>query len=616
VFPAFWPLAESGLLVRLGDEIDAPLSRRIAALTDALDAERLPGVVDLVPSYTTLTILLDPAMADTGEIAEAVRRCWEDVATAETPAAGRKIEIPVVYGGEFGPDLTDVARQTGLAPEDVIRRHSEATYLVGALGFAPGFAYLIGLPPELATPRRASPRKEVPPGSVGIGGGQTGIYALPTPGGWQLIGRTFERLFDPLHIGEETDNPFPLRMGDEVRFVARDSPPNLPSPPAPLPELGEGSSSAPGDHTGIAPTGKVEGRAVVEVVEPGLQTTVQDAGRPGYGRLGIAPGGAADRAAFRRANWLVGNGEDAAVLEIALVGPRLRFTGFDGERVIAVAGADLEATLNGRPVPLERAIAIRNRDELWFGPRRAGARAYLAVQGGFDVPLVLGSRSTDVTAGFGGLEGRALRAGDVLPFGDIAKAGSSVPPARRDRVMRRSGSWVFRFVAGPQADRFSLAAFSGAEWRVSASSNRVGIRLEGPAVNAAGGTDIISEGMTTGTIQITNEGKPIVMLPARATIGGYARIGTVIGADLDRLAQLAPGDGVRFREVSVDEARTLTLAANEETGDVDAGPDGLALAIGLVERIVAAGGAIEALEVEIGSAGFRLRTARQGDRQG
>lgn len=211
---AFWPLAESGLLVRLGETISAPLSRRIAALTAALEDERLPGVVDLVPSYTTLTILLDPAEADNEVVEAAVRRHWSEV--ADTPApAGRMIEIPVVYGGEHGPDLNVVARHTGLTPDEVVRRHSAASYLVGALGFSPGFAYLIGLPPELATPRRETPRKEVPPGSVGIGGAQTGIYSRPTPGGWHLIGRTSLRTFLP-----DSDPPLLVRPGDRVKFFA------------------------------------------------------------------------------------------------------------------------------------------------------------------------------------------------------------------------------------------------------------------------------------------------------------------------------------------------------------------------------------------------------------
>lgn len=593
----FWPLAEAGLLVRLGEAISAPLSRRIAALTDALETARLPGIVDLVPSYTTLTILLDPAMADVPVIEDAVRQCWANAAMTDGPAMGRRIEIPVVYGGEFGPDLDEVARHTGLPADEVIRRHSEATYLVGALGFAPGFAYLIGLPAELATPRRATPRREVPPGSVGIGGGQTGVYSLPTPGGWQLVGRTEATLFDPRLIEEASDSPFPLRMGDEVRFV-------------PVEALTPAVKST---TSGRRDTNR-DGVAHVVIVDPGLQTTVQDTGRPGYGRLGIPPGGAADRGALQRANWLVGNDDDAAVLEIALVGPRLRFAGLDGERLIAVTGAELAATLNGRRLPLATAVAARRGDEVRFGARMWGARAYLAVRGGFDLPLVLGSRSTDLTAGFGGLDGRALRAGDHLPLGEPRQETGTVSLPRRSRPNGAMHLRAIRFVAGPQADRLSLPALCNADWRVSASSNRVGIRLDGPGLKGVGGTDIISEGMTTGGIQITNEGRPIVMLPARATIGGYARIGTVIGADLDRLAQLAPGDAVRFREVSVAEARILTLADSDEAVEAASSVAGLELAIGLVEHMVR-NEALGELRVEVASTWFRLRAARPADRR-
>jgi KipI family sensor histidine kinase inhibitor len=218
-FPRAFPLAESGLLVTFGDDLSVPLSRRIAALTETLLALDHPGIVDLVPSYTTLTVLLDPEHADVDAIATVVRERWvAGSADTELPAA-RQVTIPVTYGGEDGPDLAAVASHTGLSADDVVRRHTAAGYLVAALGFAPGFAFLIGLPPELAVPRRAEPRTRVPPGSVGIGGAQTGVYALPTPGGWNLIGRTPRRLFDPAAAARGSD-PFTLHVGDEVRFEA------------------------------------------------------------------------------------------------------------------------------------------------------------------------------------------------------------------------------------------------------------------------------------------------------------------------------------------------------------------------------------------------------------
>ena len=212
--PTIRPLAESGLLIELGDAIDPAVTARVMALVAALDAAALPGVLDVVPSYTTILLSFDPEIAEPSELEAEVLRLAA-TATGETVAPGREVTIPVAYGGGFGPDLDEVAAHTGLAPAEVIARHAGAGYVVASMGFAPGFAFLIGLPPELATPRRASPRTRVPAGSVGIGGAQTGIYPSETPGGWRLIGRTPRRLF-----AIDRDEPFLLRPGDRVRFEA------------------------------------------------------------------------------------------------------------------------------------------------------------------------------------------------------------------------------------------------------------------------------------------------------------------------------------------------------------------------------------------------------------
>ena len=206
------PLAESGLLVELGETIDPALAARVMALAAAVDAAGLPGVLDVVPSYTTILLAFDPTVADPDALATEVRRLAAVATDREAPPR-RRMTIPVAYGGEHGPDLARVATRAGLAPEEVIARHAAAEYLVACMGFAPGFAFLVGLPPELATPRLADPRTRVPAGSVGIGGAQTGVYPLETPGGWNLIGRTPLRLFD---LGRA--EPFLLRPGDRVEF--------------------------------------------------------------------------------------------------------------------------------------------------------------------------------------------------------------------------------------------------------------------------------------------------------------------------------------------------------------------------------------------------------------
>lgn len=217
------PLGDNALVLELGSVIDEPTHRRVRAAWRALAAPPLPAVSELVPAYTSVTVFYDPwAAVQAGAPAQGITE-WLAAKLRERlknpPKTGkakpRVVEIPVCYGGEFGPDLGRVAAQARLTPEEVIRRHGQAEYLVHLIGFAPGFPYLGGLPPELQTPRHPKPRMTVPPGSVGIGGAQTGIYPLATPGGWNLIGRTPLRLFRPAE-----DPPVLLRAGDRVKFRA------------------------------------------------------------------------------------------------------------------------------------------------------------------------------------------------------------------------------------------------------------------------------------------------------------------------------------------------------------------------------------------------------------
>jgi inhibitor of KinA len=206
--------SDLSLLVSFGEEISAEAHRRVAGLTRSL--EGLRGILNLHPAYVSVLVEFDPRLRRHGEIEALVReRCLESGLPDGTPAQPEgAVEIPVRYGGEFGPDLEDVARRAGLSPERAIELHASANYLVHFLGFSPGFPYLGGLPPELATPRLAAPRKLVPAGSVAIGGSQAGIYPMDSPGGWRIVGRTPLRLFDA-----DASPPALLAMGDRVRFV-------------------------------------------------------------------------------------------------------------------------------------------------------------------------------------------------------------------------------------------------------------------------------------------------------------------------------------------------------------------------------------------------------------
>ncbi len=294
----------------------------------------------------------------------------------------------------------------------------------------------------------------------------------------------------------------------------------------------------------------------MEVIEPGLLTTVQDRGRYGRQRFGVPVSGAMDTFSLRAANLLVGNDQGAACLEMTVVGPRLRFT----ERaVIALTGGDLAMRLDGEPVPRWQAVRVAGGSVLSSDGMADGMRAYLAVAGGIDVPEVMGSRSTYMASRIGGLDGRALRAGDILRAGD----------AGRDRTDGRRGlpedlepvhyghSHVIRAVPGPQADAFTREALEtlfDSRYLVSIDSDRVGYRLEGSRLRHETGADIISDGSPAGAIQVPANGMPIVLMADRGPTGGYAKIATVISADLGRLAQARPGDAVSFRQVTADQA--------------------------------------------------------------
>ncbi|GAB6932116.1 5-oxoprolinase subunit C family protein [Calditerricola satsumensis] len=318
----------------------------------------------------------------------------------------------------------------------------------------------------------------------------------------------------------------------------------------------------------------------VTVLRPGLLTTVQDLGRTGWQRFGVPVGGAMDPFALRVANALVGNDDGAAAMEITLQGPQLRF---DEDALIAVCGADLSPAVDGAPLPQWRPVLVQRGSVLAFGRPRWGVRAYLAVAGGWDVPIVLGSRSTDRRAGLGGVEGRALREGDRLIAGIPAAPAQRLMAALSGRLGRRplaSVPWrvsprafpayaaqpTVRALRGPEFDAFSpaaQAAFFARPFRVTPQSDRMGYRLAGPALALREPIELVSEGVSAGTVQVPPDGQPIVLLADRQTVGGYPRIACVATVDLPVLAQMPPGATVRFREVSLGEAQAL-LARREQ----------------------------------------------------
>lgn len=282
-----------------------------------------------------------------------------------------------------------------------------------------------------------------------------------------------------------------------------------------------------------------------KVIVPGALTTVQDLGRYGYQQSGMPCSGVMDQQSFSTANELVGNSPDAAVLEHTLFGGGYQFV---SDTVIALTGADMNPTVNGTPCPMYRPVQVPAGAVLMLGMAENGCRTYLAASGGIDVPVVLGSRSTNLKCRIGGFEGRSLKAGDILQTGPVRISYEEI----KDRSAPQpvfSSSISVHVIEGPQADYFTahgLQTFYTETYTVSGQSDRMGCRMEGPAVESISGTDIISDGIVFGSIQVTSAGQPIILMADRQTTGGYAKIATVCSADLPLLAQCRPGDKVHF----------------------------------------------------------------------
>lgn len=291
----------------------------------------------------------------------------------------------------------------------------------------------------------------------------------------------------------------------------------------------------------------------MKVVKAGLCTTIQDIGRIGYQQYGVPVSGVMDEFAFRVANFLVEADENNAVLEIPYLGPTLEF---DFDITIAITGANLSPKINGQDIAMWKSINIRKGDVLTFSTIRSGARAYLAFSAEIDVPFVNGSKSTLLKSRLGGFEGRQLKIGDILNFKNpklVAKrkilASKYIPEYLKNEEIR--------VVLGPQDDYFTekgINTFLNSEYEVTKEADRMGMRLEGEAIEHKNKADIISDAAVFGSIQVPGNGKPIILLADRQTTGGYTKIATVIKAELPKLAQMTTGNKIKFRKLTVEEA--------------------------------------------------------------
>ena len=524
--PRVRPMGERAFLLEVGtlDEV--------LPLHAALSAARPEGVVDLVPAARTVLVRVD-----TRRLRLDAARAWALGAVADAEpgdgAAGPLVELDIVYDGA---DLAETAGLLGTGADELVRRHAAVEWRVAFTGFAPGFGYLVSEDWHFDVPRLDSPRTRVPAGAVGLAGAFSGAYPRDTPGGWRLIGTTAARLFDP-----DAASPALLAPGTRVRFCeiagfhrarsgdlagSGDSDPRLPA-----------SVGSPDLVTSPGPARSIR------IVEPGLLATLQDLGREGAASVGVAVSGALDRGALRTANRLLGNPEGAAAIEVTMGGLRAVA---EEDLWVAVTGAWGGVRIDGRDADPYEAHAWPAGAELqldWFAH---GARAYVAVRGGLDGRLALGSRATDLLAGLGPA---VLRAGDVVGIRDDAVAPIPVaPPAAWGAP--HDDELELDLAPGPRADWFTPAALTtlyDTVWTVSNHADRVGARLDGPSLTRSREGELASEGMVPGALQVPPSGRPTILLADGPVTGGYPVIAVATGAGIDLVAQARPGTRIRFR---------------------------------------------------------------------
>jgi KipI family sensor histidine kinase inhibitor len=509
----------------------------VLALQALLLERPLPGQVDVLAAAETVMVRADsPAAAR-----RMASLLLELDLTVRSHAEGKLVTIDTVYDGE---DLAEVGRLTGLGAEGVVAAHTGQVWTVAFGGFAPGFGYMVGENQLLEVPRRSSPRTEVPAGSVALAGNYSAVYPRKSPGGWQLIGRTAARMWD-LH----REQPALAAPGDRVQFRAVRELVEVPDPGPGYETIGAGSRPDAGVQTGL------------RILAPGLQSLIEDLGRPGHAGLGVSAAGALDRSSVRRANRIVGNQPSAAVVETVAGGLRVQAV---GDQVLAVTGAPSALTVltpsdvpdaggtdhqhaeRIRHVPMATAFALLDGEILTLGPPERGFRSYLAIRGGVVADAVLGSRSTDTMSGIGPAP---LAAGQLLAAG-AATCSNVVGNPELQPEFPDAGVTVLDLVPGPRDDWFdadALESLCAQDWLVTPRSNRVGMRLNGEPLRRSREGELASEGTVAGALQIPPEGQPVLFLADHPITGGYPVVGVVVDHQLDLAAQVPIGGRIRFR---------------------------------------------------------------------
>lgn len=534
---------DCSLLVKFGDSINEQISNKISQFEKNIKERNNIGIIETIPAYCTLMVCYKPQIISYSELVAFLNEIVINLVSSDV-SEKIIIEIPVLYGNEEGPDIEYVANHNNIKVDDVIALHSEPEYYIYMLGFTPGFPYLGGMNKKIASPRLEKPRLKIEAGSVGIAGEQTGIYPISSPEGWQIIGQTPLELYNP-----DREEPILLRPGQYIKFKPIDKK-EFDAIKASK-KRGVPCSFVENKHYGI--------KKGFVVKSAGFFTTVQDLGRYKYQAFGVPVSGAMDQKSLKVANLLVDNEINESVLEVTMLGPTLEFT---HENIIAITGGDLMPHINNLPISMNTAICCHKGDVLSFGGVKSGSRAYIAFAGGLELPNVMGSKSTYVKAGIGGLRGGKLEKNDEVGFKNpktyidgISNRSISIEDDYGDEIK-------LRVVLGPQDDCFTdegINTFFNSTYTVTNEFDRMGCRLNGNIIKHKKDGNIISDGIAFGAIQVPSNGMPIIMLADRQTIGGYTKIANVISVDLPKLAQAKPGDKISFSNISIEKAQELYI---------------------------------------------------------
>lgn len=546
---------EECFLITLGTKIDLNLTAKIASLNQQIKHKLGDHLIDTIPSYTTILVqfnLLTIAPLVVYKQLDTLLYASLSDLPSNTNQCHR---LPVFYDRSVAPDLLRLAEQKGMTVEQVISLHSQQQYQVCALGFSPGFAFLAEVDPRLQQARLETPRANVKAGSVAIADKQTAVYPSDSPGGWNIIGHCPNRLFD-MNNSPISD----FKVGDKVEFYAINQQQYLA-----LMETNWGSNKALKTPNKIL-NKNPKNRYGLKVIDTGILSSLQDAGRFGQSEQGVSQGGYADFNSARWANYLLKNAEHSTLIEITVGGAEFLAL---SDLYLALTGAEMNAQVFDKNNQLIQSVKqqtfkllIGQRLKLSFAS--VGVRAYLAVKSGFDVVKVLGSCSTVKRNQVGGLvgDGQALKKGDLIAVvteAALKNVKHNILDVRMPACYHIKPQQLTKIglIESYQNDLFNAqqkAQLYQQVYSVNANSDRMGMRLSGqPLSNKI--TGVISEAIALGSVQIPADGIPIILLQDRQTLGGYPKIGCICRHDLAVLAQLPAGANIQFYPVSLLQAQ-------------------------------------------------------------